>query len=195
MGEDRQAGQGRQEQERSGRRCWTSRAGRNGHGLGRPAWRGRRHGNQKVSVSVYVSLVCVVVQELLQGEVGSKDRGWNNRIVQSISGCRTSDTAGTGACNPPCTEFPRPIWTWAYSRKVNSKSAFMRVILLGIRWWLRRRQVHIAAALPSSVGIRNTSWLKRSRSTEQTLPAYSWRRDTSRGISWGATWPQTTPQP
>ena len=71
----------------------------------------------KISTNVYISWVYVGVQEFMWGEVGAKDRGWHGRLAQYVWGHTTS---GMGAWNPPCTKFPRPIWTWAYSRKLNS---------------------------------------------------------------------------
>ena len=107
--EDGQAGQGGRERERTGGSRWASGAGRNENQLGRPARRGRRHGTDKISMSIYVGRVCVGVQDFLQGEVGTKDRSRHGWIVRSVSERTTSGTVGTGDLNMPYVECTRPI--------------------------------------------------------------------------------------
>ena len=101
-------------------RLWTKTAGVEG-----PATRE----DENINETIYVSWVCVRVQEFIRGNVRATDRRW---YVRSFSERTTSGTVGTGDWNPPCAECPRPTWTCEYSRILSSQNVFIHVSLVDI---------------------------------------------------------------
>ena len=57
-----------------------------------------------------------------------------------------------GDWNLPCTECPRPTWTWVYSSKISSQKVFIHVSLVATGWYQWRRQARTAAASLFSTG-------------------------------------------
>ena len=117
-----------------------------------------------------------------------------------VKGCQldlaltTSGTGATGDWSRQCGGWPRPTWTWVYSRIPSELTASTSARRLGTVLLLQTRQADTAAECQFSTVRHQILRWKPCNSLVPTSSASRWQRRRCDGTSLDATSPPTTPR-
>ena len=133
-------------------------------------------------------------KESVGGERGGVMRSLRGRECRLVSAHIISRTSATEEWSWHFGEWPRPTWTWEYSRKPSARTESTPTCWLGTASLLRTRRADTVAEYPCSTSRRHILQWRPYVSLAPTLLASSWRRERGGCTSLDFTSPPTTPR-